>query len=140
MSERTDQFCDDLKAKLVELESRINQVRTNLDRAMNEAEDTADAKREALRVKVEEHRQEAEQMRKRLEERAANFKSSIKDKIAEWKVNRKRDELEARAEDAVEYAVLAIMTAVDRIDEAELGILDAAAARRDAEAAETKAA
>jgi hypothetical protein len=140
MSERTDRFCDEMRLKLEQLDEGLDELKTNLTGALHEAEDEADAKREELRARLEASRQKAESLRNTVDARSAEFKASIKGKIAEWKAGRKRDQLEARAADAADRAAAAFFLAVRAIQEAEVAVLDAVAASRDVDAAETKAA
>jgi hypothetical protein len=53
--------------------------------------------------------------------------------VAEWKENRDRKKLEKRAERAQKYAEACIAMALCAAEEAEVAILEAAAARRDAD-------
>jgi hypothetical protein len=58
-----------------------------------------------------------------------------KDKIEEWKRNREVKQLTSRAERAEEYANWAAVLAMDAVDEAHLAMMEALAARIEADEA-----
>ena len=53
--------------------------------------------------------------------------------IEEWKAKREHEKLVARADRAEDYAATAIIIALAAVEEAEIAILEAVAARIDAE-------
>lgn len=143
MSERIDQFCDDLRNRLNGIDQHLSQMKDKLDAARKDNE-------AAIRDKIEEAQRGLEQKRKEHEEARADFKArfdakkaEVKGKIDEWKRNRETERLVDRADDAEAYAVSAIQVARAAIFEAEVATLEAVGARLDAEhalAAQTKAA
>jgi hypothetical protein len=139
MSERIDQFCEDLRQRLTEVEERVNEAKSCLDASVKDDEEAFETRKERVRARLDAARDHADQTRKDLKDRAAKLGSDVKEKVAEWKASFQRDRLEDRAADTTDYARLAIVGAVRAIEEAEMAVLDALAARRDLEAAETKA-
>lgn len=71
----------------------------------------------------------------RLEELVEDKKDETQAAVAEWKANRNRKNLEKRAERAQKYAEACIAAALYSAEEAEVAILEAVAARKDADEA-----
>jgi len=139
MSEKIDQFGEDMRTRLAGLEMHLTEIRTHIADAVTEDREEDEAKREELRQKVEAQRSKLDESRASFRERAAKFKEDLDEKIAAWKAARQSDLLEDRAQDASDYAATAIAIEAMAIDEAELATLDAVDARRDADASAVEA-
>lgn len=68
-------------------------------------------------------------------ELAEEKQAEVQSKVEEWKVKREIGELNRRAERAENYAASVVVVAMAAIDEAEEAILEAMAARLDADKA-----
>lgn len=105
------------KKTQAEIQSALDQAKTNLDARKQEFDD--------YRAKL------TTQLADQLAEKESEVMSTIED----WKANREVEKLEQRADNAEDYAVTMIFLAVAAMEEAETANLAAIAARLDAEAA-----
>jgi chromosome segregation ATPase len=135
MSERVDQFCDKLRERLNAIEGRIQSVKTDVQALPAKAEKALQQKLDEARTKVEAQKQRVEKARADLKAWADQKVAETKEAIDEWKAKREARKLIARADRAEAYAEAAMVIALASIDEAEEAVLDAVAARRDADAA-----
>jgi hypothetical protein len=87
----------------------------------------------AAKETFETTKQEATAAKMRLEELVEARKAETKAAVAEWKANHDRKKLEKRAERAEKYAETCIEVALFSAAEAQVAILEAVAARKDAE-------
>ena len=71
-------------------------------------------------------------MQSYLDEKVTETESRIK----EWKANRELEKLEKRADNAEEYAAHSIVVALEAVDEAEVAMLEALAARIESDQAQ----
>ncbi len=136
MSAKVDQFCDKLRDRLNAVEGRLASVKTNIQALPRLAEKT-------LHVKLDEARRGLQAQKERVEKAQANLKARVEQKITEtkeavneWKAKHEVHKLNARADRAEAYAADAMECALATIDEAEAAMLDAVAARMDADAAQ----
>jgi thermostable 8-oxoguanine DNA glycosylase len=134
MSARVDQFCDNLKVKLNAIETRVRSLQAGVKELPAKAEKVIQDKINDVQNQLDSQKACFEQARASLMAWSQQKKSETKAMIDEWKRNQKSRELNARAERAEANAEAAIGFAMLSIDEAESAILDAIAARRDADA------
>ena len=123
MGEKIDTFCENLRRDLTDAEERLSRLKSSLDTFVNEDEAAFEAKKVEARDKLEEMRQKIEHKSQELKDRAAKVKEEAANKISEWKQSREQGKLEARAEDACDYARAAMEAAVLAIDEARSAAL-----------------
>jgi hypothetical protein len=135
MSERVDKFCDSLRERLNALEGRIQSVKTNVQALPAKAEKALRETLDDVRTKLQAQKERVEKARLDLKARADQKIAETKEAINEWKAKREVRKLNARAERAEAYAEAAIFLALASIDEAEEAVLDAVAARKDADTA-----
>jgi chromosome segregation ATPase len=133
MSEKINSFTANLRNKLNDIDDRLSSVKTTLESASKETQVTIEAKLEEVKAKLGSKRQEFKDYRLELQKRAAENQSEIKSKIETWKTTQQIEELNRRADRAEDYAVSGIAVAMAAIDEAEEAILEAIAARLDAD-------
>lgn len=95
----------------------------------------------SLQEKLDEVRHKGEAAKQAVTEARTNLEQWVKEKKAEakstidrWVENRETQKLAARAQKAEDYAGIAIVIAQASIDDAERMVLEAIAARREAEA------
>lgn len=141
MSERIDQFCENLRIKLTTVDKGLQALKTTIDAKTRNAEQDVRtylaaveqrAERDRARVTAARH-----EMKKWLDER----KAVSDEMIAKWKANLDRARLQSRAEQAEVYATAAALVASAAVDEAEQASLEAWLARKDADTGKgTKAA
>jgi hypothetical protein len=120
MSEKIDQFCDDLRDRLNAVDDRLQTMKASVESANAETKAAVLAKVNEAGAKVEARKREVETARKNVGAHLETKKLETKDKIEEWKRNREVKQLTSRAERAEEYANWAAVLAMDAVDEAHL--------------------
>ena len=141
MSERIDQFCENLRIKLTSIDKKMQQLKAKIDSKAQTAEQEVRIQLEAVKKRIEQDRTKLETAQADVKKWVDEFKLASNEKIAEWKDKREKAKLQSRAENAERYAVAAAVIALAAVDEAEQAALEAWLARKDADTAdETKAA
>jgi hypothetical protein len=135
MSERVDKFCDGLRDRLNAVEARVQSVKANVQALPGKAEKAVQDTVDEARAKVHAQKERVEKTRAGLKAWAQQKLAETREAIHEWKAKREAKKLTARADRAEAYAADAIALALASIDEAEEAVLDAVAARMDADAA-----
>ena len=141
MSERIDQFCENLRMKLTRLDKNMQQLKATIDSKAQTAEQEVRTRLDAVKNRIAQDRTKLETAQADVKKWVDDFKLASNEKIAEWKAKREKAKLRSRAENAGRYAVAAAFVALAAVDAAEQAALEAWLARKDAETAdETKAA
>lgn len=133
MSEKVDQFCENVRAKVSGMEDHLTDIKAKIEHDRESTKESIDAKIREAKGRIGSARADAEAARTRMKTQVENKKEETEDRIAEWKHNREVAKLERRAEDLEAYASWAILVAADAIDEADVATLQAIAARLDAD-------
>jgi hypothetical protein len=133
MNMNLDELGKKLHAKLDSSIDRLKAAKTHLEGVHKETEAAIQTKLKAAKETLEAKQQEAAAAKARMEEYVAAKKAETQDAIAEWKANRDSKKLEKRAERAQNYAEACIAVALCSAEEAQVAILEAVAARRDAD-------
>lgn len=130
---------DELGKKLHQkLDSGIDQLKSaqsHLADVQNETESAIHAKLDAAKQKLEGKKEEALAAKEKADEYLGDKKADAKSSVAEWKAERNLKKLEKHAERAENHAESCIAAALYYAGEAEVAILEALAARQDAEEA-----
>ena len=141
MSERIDQFCENLRIKLTRIDKKMQQLKAKIDSKAQTAEQEVRIQLDAVKKRLAQDRTKVETAQADVKKWVDEFKLASNEKIAEWKDKREKAKLQSRAENAERYAVAAAVVALAAVDEAEQAALEAWLARKDADTAdETKAA
>lgn len=141
MSERIDQFCENLRMKLTSLDKNMQQLKATIDSKAQTAEQEVRTRLDAVKNRIAQDRTKLETAQADVKKWVDDFKLASNEKIAEWKAKREKAKLRSRAENAERYAVAAAFVALAAVDAAEQAALEAWLARKDAQTAdETKAA
>jgi light-regulated signal transduction histidine kinase (bacteriophytochrome) len=141
MSERIDQFCENLRIKLTIIDKKMQQLKTKIDSKAQTAEQEVRTRLGVVKNRIAQDRTKLETAQADVKKWVDDFKLASNEKIAEWKAKREKAKLRSRAENAERYAVAAALVALGAVDAAEQATLEAWLARKDAETAdETKAA
>lgn len=130
MSDKVSRFCDSVHEKLGMLEGRMDSLRSNAGSTWHFLQE----KLGEVRHKGEAAKQAVMQARTKLEKWDNEQKAEAKDTIDKWIENHETRKLVARAQTAEDYAGVALEVAGASIDDAERMVLEAIAARLDAEA------
>lgn len=133
MSDRIDQFCENLRLKLTGIESTMETLKSNIDSATTTAEQDVRKHLEVVKRRVEQDRGKLEAARETLKKWAVERKAVSDEMIAEWKRKLEKAKLQSRAGNAERYAAAAAALAAAAVDEAEQAALEAWLARKDAE-------
>jgi hypothetical protein len=141
MSERIDQFCENLRTKLTSIDKSMQGLKAKIDSKAQTAEQEVRTRLKTVKKRIEQDRTKLQTAQADIKKCVDDFKAAGNEKIVEWKVKRDEAKLRIRAEIAERYAVAAAVVALTAVDEAEQAALEAWLARKDADiATETKAA
>lgn len=119
---KIDNSINDLKSAKAYLENVQKETETAIQTRLNGAKET-----------LEEKKQEAVAAKARLEGLIEDKKTETEAAVAEWKTNHDRKKLEKRAERAEKYADACVELVMSATVEAEIAIMEAAVARKDAD-------
>jgi hypothetical protein len=122
-----------LHAKLDSGIDRLKTAKTNLEALAQETEDTLKEKLDAAKATMAAKKQEAASTMEKIEVYVKDKAEDTEAAVAEWKANHDRKKLEKRAERAEKYADSCVDLALYYASEAQVAILEAAAARQDAD-------
>lgn len=141
MSERIDQFCENLRMKLTSLDKNMQRLTATIDSKAQTAEQEVRTRLDAVKNRIAQDRTKLETAQADVKKWVDDFKLASNEKITEWKAKREKAKLQSRADNAERYAVAAAFVALAAVDAAEQATLEAWLARKDAETADkTKAA
>ena len=122
-----------LQAKLDSNIDRLKAAKAHLEDVHKETEAAIQTKLKSAKETLDAKKQEAAAAKAGMEEFVEAKKAETQAGVAEWKANRDRKKLEKRAERAEKYAEACMEVALFSAAEAEEAILEAVAARRDAD-------
>jgi L-lactate utilization protein LutB len=141
MSERIDQFCENLRVKLTSIDSSMQALKTKVDAKSQTAEQDLRNQLESVKKRIEQDRTKVAAAQADINKWVEERKATANEKIAEWKSKLEKAKLQSRADGAERYAAAAAVVALAAMDEAEQASLEAWLARKDADSARgTKAA
>ncbi|MGP1383643.1 MAG: hypothetical protein ACTS2F_08790 [Thainema sp.] len=129
MSQKIDQFTNDLNQRLNGIEAHLKQLKDKLTTASKDAESTIKAKLLEARAKVDAKKDEVMAAKETLAQRLETKKVEMEADIAEWKEQKEQEKLLKRADRAEEYALAALLFAAAAAEEAEVAVLEAIDAR-----------
>lgn len=132
MSINLEKLGEKLHAKIDGSIDQLTAAKTHLQNLQKETEASVQAKLNAAKEAVEAKKAQTEDAVKNLEELVDAKKTETIDMVAEWKANHDQKKLEKRAERAEKRADICVELALYAAEEAELAILEAVAARNDA--------
>ncbi len=138
MAQRIDQFRDDLNAKLTNVESSLDALKTKIDARTAVAETEVRNHLDKVNARIAQGGEKVKAAQTQINKWAEAQKAATAAKIADWKARRETAKLQDRADFAEDYAAAAIDVAIAAIDEAEQASLEAWLARYDADVALAK--
>ncbi len=133
MSEKIDQFVENLRGKLNAVDDRMNNFKASIASAPAKAKADIQAGLDKAKADHEARKHKVEETKKRINASLEAKKEETEAKIAEWKYQREVKKLEKRAQRAEEYAAERVWFAMVAIDEADYATLEAIAARIEAD-------
>ena len=134
MSAKVDKFCDDLRNRLNAIAARMDSAKASIQAFPDKADKAVQDKVAQARNKVQAQKDRVEKARMQLKAWSEQTKAENEATIREWKAKHEAKKLEARAERYEASAEAAVAIALGTIDEAEVAIFNAVAARIDADA------
>jgi predicted nucleic acid-binding Zn-ribbon protein len=141
MSERIDQFCENLRVKLTSIDNNMDSLKAKIDGKARTAEQDVRTHLDGIKKRIEQERTKVSAAQADIKSWVEERKATTSEKIAEWKNKLEIAKLQSRAESAERYAAAAAVVALAAVDEAEQASLEAWLARKDADSAQgTKAA
>jgi len=133
MSQQIDSFCEKLHGKLNEMDYRLQQLKASAKAGSEKARQNLHSQAEKLRANLDADRASIEAAKIRMKDWAAGKKATFDEKVAQWKAQRKQEQLKRRAEAADEYASDAVAVAVAAVDDAYEAAIEAIIARGNAD-------
>jgi hypothetical protein len=141
MTERIDQFCENLRRKLTSIDNNMQALKASIEGQAKAAEQEVRTHLAAVKKRIEQDHGKLTAAQNDVKKWIEETKSTSSEKIAEWKGKREKAKLQSRADIAERYAAAAVSLVLAAVDEAEKAALEAWLARKDADAAQdTKAA
>ena len=138
MSERIDQFCEDLRLKLNKIDEGLSEVKSKITADSAHAEQDVRSHADRVQQRIAQNRDTVASARVEMKSWLEERKDATREKIAEWKARRETNKLEDRAAEAEGYAEAAIAIAAAALDDAEHAAIEAWLARNDVNAAKAK--
>ena len=138
MGQRINQFCEDLRLKLTEIDRGFDALDAKVQAKSESADNAIRARLEQVQRSLDQDRAKRSAAQAKIDGWVAKRKAATADKIAEWKVSRELAKLQNRARDAEEYAAATLDVALAAVDEAEQAALEAWLARNDADSAQAR--
>ena len=138
MSKRIDNFCEDLRLKLTNIESGLGSLKTKMEGEKQQAEQEVRRHLDAVQKRIAQEQAKATAARGEIKAWLDNKKTVTEEKVAEWKAKREMSHLQNRADHAERYAKAAADIAMAALDEAEQATLEAWLARAEAGSAKSK--
>ena len=133
MKVEIDELGKKLHAKLDQGIDHLKTAQAHLESLHKETEGAIQARVKAARETLEAKKREAATAKANLEKFVEDAKEETHAAVAEWKAKRDRKKLEKRAERTRKRAEAFIAVALYAAEEAEVAILEAMAARKDAD-------
>lgn len=133
MSENLEQMRNLLHTKLDAVVDQLQGAKAHIEAAPKEAEAVIRAKLEAAKENVAIKTQEVAAAKVQIKELVEAQKGEIETQVEQWKANRESDKLVERAERAERYAEASIIVALAAAADADEAVLQAVAARMDAD-------
>jgi hypothetical protein len=132
MSQRIDQFYEDLRLKLTNIDSGLGALKTKIDGKAQNAEQSVRNHLDQVRRRIEQDRAKVTAAQSEVKNWIDEQTAAASDKVAQWKAKRETTQLQNRADKAGRYAAAALDVALAAVDEAEQAALEAWLARQDA--------
>ena len=137
MSTIIEKFAKQLHDNLEMVEERVKSLRDNIQSVPKQPHIEIQSKLDQAKANLSNKKREFEGYRAKLQIQFEEKKSELNSNVEEWKSWREISQMEIQADNAENYATKATYLAIATMEEAEKAILEAIAARLDAEIAGT---
>jgi len=138
MAQRIDQFCEQLRTKLTQIDGSLRDLKGKIDTKASNADKDAQAYLDKVDQRIAQDQTKVSAAQAKMKDWVEARKVETQAKIADWKSKREASKLNNRADRAEQYAAAAIVVAAAAVDEAERASVEAWLARQDADAAPAK--
>jgi len=138
MSERIDQFCENLRQKLTMIACGLDGLKAKIDSDALTAERHVQSHLERVRKRIDQGRTRASAATADVASWVQDRNAVAIDTIAVWKTKCDVEKLQGRADKAGRYAAATVEIATAAIDEAEQASLEAWLTQADADYAKSK--
>jgi hypothetical protein len=135
MSERIGRLCDELRIKLHGMDRRLEVLKSNGMATFDQSQEVLESQLDRVEQRIYDNRVTVEAANVRVKTWLTEKKTGSVAGEDRWAVRHKTHRLEARADDAEEYAIAVFELAAAAADEATLAVLQAILARNDADVA-----
>ena len=132
MGKRIDEFCEDLRLKLTNIENGLNSLKAKAEGKAEQAEKEVRSHLAAVQKRLAQDEAKASAARGEIKAWLDQKKTATAEKITEWKAKAETAHLNHRADMAERYAQATVAVAMAALDEAEQATLEAWLARADA--------
>jgi hypothetical protein len=136
VSQRIDQFCENLRVKLTSIDDNMRGLKDKIDSKERTVERDVQLHLVSVKTRIAQDRSKLDAAQADINKWAEERKAATDEKVAEWKAKLEKAKLKARAEAAERYAAGAAVVALAAVDEAEQASLEAWLARKDADSAQ----
>jgi uncharacterized coiled-coil DUF342 family protein len=144
MGEATGKSGEDLKQKLSqhidEAKAKLDGMKQELSSMHSEDMEAFEQRRQELRQRIDQQKEKNKKVQADIDNWKQEKTAHTKEAIGSWRQRREIKKLESRAERAEDYAADMVTVAVGDFDEAQQALLDALAARYEADSAASGAA
>lgn len=134
-SERIGRLCDELRIKLHGMDRRLQVLKSNGMATFEQSQEVLESQLNRVEQRIYDNRVTVEAANVRVKTRLTEKKAGSVAGEERWTGRHRTHLLEARADDAEEYAIAVVELATAAADEATLAILQAVLARNDADVA-----
>ena len=130
MALNLDQFSQDLRLKLANVQSNLKSLKTEIDAKAATAEHDVRKHLDSVSKQIDQRAARAATAKTEMKKWVDEKNAATTEKIAEWKTKHETAKLQNRADGAEAYARAACDVALAAVDEAEKATLEAWLARR----------
>jgi hypothetical protein len=131
-SQNLDQFSQDVRARLANIDSGLKSLKTKVDSDERQAETEARAQLAKVSADIEANKPKIAAAEAQVTQWVQAQKPATTQKVAEWKAKQDVSQLQARAAEAQRYAAAARDVAVAALNGAHQAALEAYLANKDA--------
>jgi hypothetical protein len=138
MGRRIDQFCEQLRTKLTQVDTGLQDLKGKIDSKARNADQDVRAHLDKVEKRIAQDQTKVNAAQAKTKDWVEARKAETQTKIAEWKSKRETNKLQNRADRAEQYAAATIVVAAAAVDEAERASVEAWLARQDADSVQAK--
>ena len=139
MSEKIDEFCENLRIKLTEIEGGVTKMVERIDASVDTAEDEIRNRRDAVAAELAKQEADVVETTAAVKKWTEEAKGITAETVAGWVARADLEKLNLRVNAAEAYASATMKLAAAAMSKADLAAQDAWLARADANAATKKA-